>query len=443
MSYFKYQLANGQILDCELKGFDRINEAPMDSGIYILVCTGDDKCYVGKSEGIRIRLKAHLSGFRHKRHPNRYMQSAFEKHSEGSFVFGILELVPDKTELGLREAFHANRLDATNSKIAFNLQPIMGVKSENCTFKGGRKSTLSEFEIARACKLLNNGNALLKVSKDTGLSLALLSNLKNGIIYAEISVKHFNKLILSRWTHNQEMTNMTDEERVKYQIGSPERNQSVLTREQVEKACYLMKEGYSDTKTALRLGVNSSTITNIRTGRNWSDVSFNILPLKILLQRQFNRKSLIELGYPAERTSLNSHGKNFNKEQVIGVYRQIKVGKSDKEISETYKVSVGTIKNIRIGKTWNKLGMEHLGLKGNYEPQTKSLTKNDVEDIWALILEGSSDKDIASLYNVVPKKISRIRKLETYAEIGQICSKKKIVSLEDARLKSLGKKKAA
>jgi group I intron endonuclease len=63
------------------------------SGIYIIRNLLNNKVYIGSSIGIKGRIQKHKSQLRGNYHSNRYLQNAWNKYGEDSFVFEIVEEV--------------------------------------------------------------------------------------------------------------------------------------------------------------------------------------------------------------------------------------------------------------------------------------------------------------------------------------------------------------
>lgn len=61
-----------------------------DSGVYILKNTKTNKFYIGSSSSLSIRKIRHFSDLKNNRHPNKYLQNAWNKDGGEWFVFKIL-----------------------------------------------------------------------------------------------------------------------------------------------------------------------------------------------------------------------------------------------------------------------------------------------------------------------------------------------------------------
>ena len=60
-------------------------------GIYSIYCTKNGKVYIGSSTDIFVRWNGHKCNLRLNKHGNRYLQNAWNKYEEESFVFSIVE----------------------------------------------------------------------------------------------------------------------------------------------------------------------------------------------------------------------------------------------------------------------------------------------------------------------------------------------------------------
>ena len=65
-------------------------------GIYSIYCIDNNKIYIGQSRHIRKRLCKHIRDLRKCRHQNEYLQRAWNKHGEQSFLFDVVETLPLK-----------------------------------------------------------------------------------------------------------------------------------------------------------------------------------------------------------------------------------------------------------------------------------------------------------------------------------------------------------
>ena len=88
-------------------------------GIYSIYCTKNGKVYIGSSTDIFIRWNGHRCNLRLNKHGNRYLQNAWNKYEEESFVFSIVEEC-SKDILIEREQFYLDQIFESGN--TFNMQ---------------------------------------------------------------------------------------------------------------------------------------------------------------------------------------------------------------------------------------------------------------------------------------------------------------------------------
>jgi hypothetical protein len=110
-------------------------------GIYKILNTHTKKFYIGSSKDIGHRWKQHLSNLNRNVHPNKHLQSAWNKYGAESFEFNIIEETINLTSSELLK-IEQNYLDKYNKRNIYNVELIAG---------GGGASTLGF-----PCKLFDN-----------------------------------------------------------------------------------------------------------------------------------------------------------------------------------------------------------------------------------------------------------------------------------------------
>lgn len=88
----------------------------MESGIYVIRNIQNQKVYVGSTKNFSIRKKTHFSKLRSQKHQNVKLQRAFNKYSEDSFIFEIIQIAPyQKQTIVELEQFWINSFNAKKS----------------------------------------------------------------------------------------------------------------------------------------------------------------------------------------------------------------------------------------------------------------------------------------------------------------------------------------
>lgn len=81
-------------------------------GIYCILCLANSKFYVGSAVDFHKRILRHKWELRTGRHCNVKLQRAFDRHGEAAFVFAILEVVRDQSDLLQIEQLAIDQLKA-------------------------------------------------------------------------------------------------------------------------------------------------------------------------------------------------------------------------------------------------------------------------------------------------------------------------------------------
>jgi group I intron endonuclease len=94
----------------------------MNSGIYIIGSSVNERIYIGSAIDLRIREKNHFVKLRNGKHPNNHLQSAWNKYGEDKFYFKHIFYCDSKNLL-----FYEQRaIDFYDKKYLYNQCPIAG-----------------------------------------------------------------------------------------------------------------------------------------------------------------------------------------------------------------------------------------------------------------------------------------------------------------------------
>lgn len=90
------------------------------TGIYKIHNITNDHIYIGSANNCATRKNGHLSDLRKNKHPNSYLQRAFNKYGEKSFIFSVIEETT-KEALLEREQYWIDLAQAEESSL-YNLE---------------------------------------------------------------------------------------------------------------------------------------------------------------------------------------------------------------------------------------------------------------------------------------------------------------------------------
>lgn len=100
----------------------KLSKPVRDTGVYCIKNKINNKVYVGSSSvSLFIRLRVHKGDLRRNKHPNRHLQSAWNKYGEKAFEFGvILRCRPENCIVF--EQHYIDKLKACNDGFGYNIR---------------------------------------------------------------------------------------------------------------------------------------------------------------------------------------------------------------------------------------------------------------------------------------------------------------------------------
>lgn len=121
----------------------------MNSGIYKIINTTDNKVYIGSSVDLTKRKYKHFWMLNNDCHDNRHLQNSYNKFGESSFIFEIIEMCNHLT-LVEKENYYISKYMSNNSEYGYNLATVNEFRRN--TFNNEVKVKLSKYN------LIKNGN---------------------------------------------------------------------------------------------------------------------------------------------------------------------------------------------------------------------------------------------------------------------------------------------
>lgn len=91
----------------------------MQCGIYQIRNIVNGKIYVGSSKNMPQRWKKHRSKLKHRKHPSKHLQNAWDKYGACSFVFEVLEEC-DLSLLIVKEQYYLDTLNPCDREVGYN-----------------------------------------------------------------------------------------------------------------------------------------------------------------------------------------------------------------------------------------------------------------------------------------------------------------------------------
>lgn len=138
----------------------------MNSGVYIIFNSINNKFYIGSSFYLKKRFSAHILSLSKGQHHSEYLQRSWDKYGSKSFVFAVIELC-EKDKCKEREQYY---IDTYNPKYNICVDAI--------AVMAGRKhkpETLEKFKLRKGSKWRlgkkwteHEREAILKARKESG-----------------------------------------------------------------------------------------------------------------------------------------------------------------------------------------------------------------------------------------------------------------------------------
>lgn len=111
---------------------DQTKQEQINSGVYVIVCNGNGKVYIGGSTDIRKRIISHTSSLNRIKHENVWLQSAWNLYGKEHFSFNVIEYC-EKDKIKERENFWFRETESYKEENGFNANISVSLKIKNCS----------------------------------------------------------------------------------------------------------------------------------------------------------------------------------------------------------------------------------------------------------------------------------------------------------------------
>ena len=232
---------------------------------------------------------------------------------------------------------------------------------------------LSDEDVHEICKLICEGKyKLVEISKKFHVSKGMINKIKSGISYPEISCMY----------------------PIEY------KSQVLKDEATIHRICKLLEAGcYTDEDISVLVGVPARTITRVRLGYTYRDISS-------------------QYSLPA----INKIRRHLHSDVVVEICEMIKNGCPRDYIADRFNVSSSTIAKIASGKTYKQITSKYDFGKSNRVLQhgNRKLSDSDLIKIKNMIKQGHGNREISKIFNVSESLISFIRHGERHDNVTHI-----------------------
>ena len=96
-------------------------------GVYQIRNKVNDKLYIGSSKRLGSRKRQHFSDLRCHRHRNRYLQRAYDKYGEGSFIFEVIEFCSAEDRIEIEQYWVSKMQTFVNNQKGYNISEVVEI----------------------------------------------------------------------------------------------------------------------------------------------------------------------------------------------------------------------------------------------------------------------------------------------------------------------------
>ena len=253
---------------------NEINKISRDSGIYKITNIINNKVYIGSAFNLHNRIYIHCYLLRRNEHHNPHLQSAWNKYSESSFEFNVIEIC-NRDDLLTREQFWLDEYKSYDNKYGYNICKIAGNTS-------GRRFSEETKQKMRESRLGSKASeeAKIKMSKSR-------TGERNGMYGKNHTEESKKKMSENRKDTSGEKNHFygkhhSEETKEKLRKNAIEKklrpNARLSEKDVFEIKCRILQKSKDmmwkdfNKEVAQKYNVSDKTINDIRTGRRWGSL---------------------------------------------------------------------------------------------------------------------------------------------------------------------------
>lgn len=306
-------------------------------GIYQIRNIINNKVYIGSTSDFKRREKDHLHDLEANKHHSYHLQKSYNKYGKDNFIFEILEEIKRienedelKNILIKREQHWLDKIKSHNIEIGYNISPTASIS----------------------------------------LGIKRTPEFKEKIRITSLGRKH------------------TEESKLKC------KTRCKLTTEEVIQIKTMLKNGEKQIDIANKFNVNSSVISNIKSGRRWNNVETQ----------------------DVSNDELNKIVYTLKENEVKEIIKMVILGIDINNIMIKFNTAKQNILNIINKKTWKYL-TKNIIFNFIYNYKKRILTEYEVLEIKKLLSLNKKGIDIARKLNVQPDVVSRIKTGKSWSHV--------------------------
>lgn len=300
-------------------------------GVYKITNKVNGKIYIGSSKDIYKRWKHHVYRLNSGKHVNSYLQNAWNKYGEDSFIFDIQE-VCDENHIREREQYYIDVYNCCNREIGYNIVPKVDMSEMSA-------ETKEKISKASMGKHIGENMGLNKYSEDK--IIQVIADLMDvNYTYKEIANKYNIPIQTIISIANKNTWNYLTKD-VEFPKRISSRQSSNITEEDLFNIINMIFDNKTNLEIANELGISINIIVSIRTKQAWTDYTKNY---------NFPKS-------PKHGTTIGekNYFSKLKETDVKEIRRMLKVNEKVSTIAKKFNVNTQTIYDIKNMKTWKNV----------------------------------------------------------------------------------------
>lgn len=431
-------------------------------GIYRILNTANGKSYIGStSTGFRHRFTKHKSELTRGVHPSHHLMNAYAKGKPEDFVYSILEVVrlsismkPEtiKRKLIESENFYINKFKSNYRKHGYNQRSTadtnFGISHHadaKTRIKGRSLSDETKYKMSQSRQGELHPSAKLTVADVKKIKILIEKGYRNINIASQFRI---SKSIINdikrgaTWPH----VTLSKNDYSKFgEISVESQNKTFLDDDEVLAILFLSYKGYSIPIISKGMSVKSASISDIRSGNTYSNVSrklndiskaqkslnlriFDALKLEHEKKLANKRKAARQLRRRIGGSGIGQKNPSsiLNDKQVLRIAHRLKNGENQNTIAKQYGVTPDCIARIKNGHNWSHITgfrKKALGKPMGEKHGNAVHSDNTVRKIIRLHKSGLTTKEICEKLKLEKTFVNRVKSGKTRSHITGIKTK--------------------
>ena len=228
--------------------------------IYRIRNTENGKLYIGSTQDAKIRKREHFNRLKRGKHPNIYLQRAWNKFGEDAFVFETIEKVHQLSDLLEREQWYLDNV--IRWRVDYNIARHAGAPMRGTSASKETRELMSQVRLGKRCGEKNGMSNMTNEEVLEMIRLYIHNNYtqeslskKYGISFGSVS-RIFRG---ERWAYIFDLLTSDETDKLKTRL-----MKNKMPKEEVQKMAYMREiDGHTYVEISRVFGVSPSGASNL------------------------------------------------------------------------------------------------------------------------------------------------------------------------------------